>query len=82
MKLKVAPITFKLYHPLICLNLKSILIELVIDTIHLSRKFQGGRSCTGARVAPAEKFGLGRRFLARTYAILSRIKICCDLRTF
>ena len=23
---------------------------------------QGGRSCTGARVAPAEKFGLGRKF--------------------
>ena len=38
---------------------------------------QGGRSCAGARVAPAEKFGLGR-----TYAILSRIKICRDLRTF
>ena len=39
---------------------------------------QGGRSCTGARVAPAEKFGLP----TRTYAILSRIKICRDLRTF
>ena len=24
--------------------------------------FQVGRSCTGARVAPAEKFGLGRKF--------------------
>ena len=24
--------------------------------------FQGGRSCTGARVEPAEKFGLGRKF--------------------
>ena len=23
---------------------------------------QGGRSCTGARVAPAEKFGLGQKF--------------------
>ena len=23
---------------------------------------QGGRSCTGARVAPAEKFGHGRKF--------------------
>ena len=43
---------------------------------------QGGRSCTGARVAPAEEFGLGRKFLARTYAILSRIEICRDLRTF
>jgi len=45
-------------------------------------ELQGGRSCAGARVAPAEKFGLGRKFLARTYAILSRIKICCNLRTF
>ena len=24
--------------------------------------YQGGRSCTGARVAPAEKFGLGQKF--------------------
>ena len=24
--------------------------------------YQGGRSCTGAQVAPAEKFGLGRKF--------------------
>ena len=23
---------------------------------------QGGRSCAGARAAPAEKFGLGRKF--------------------
>ena len=23
---------------------------------------QGGRSCAGARVAPAEKFGVGRKF--------------------
>ena len=44
--------------------------------------FQGGRSFAGARGAPAEKFGLGRKFQARTYAILSRIKICRDLRTF
>ena len=36
---------------------------------------QGGRSCAGAWVAHAEKFGLGRKFEARTYAILSRIKI-------
>ena len=43
---------------------------------------QGGRSCTGARVADAKKFGLGQKFYARTYAILSRIKICRDLRTF
>ena len=28
----------------------------------LSKSSQGGRSCTGARVAPAEKFGLGRKF--------------------
>jgi len=33
-------------------------------------------------VAPAEKFGHGRKFEARTYAILSQIKICRDLRTF
>ena len=33
---------------------------------------QGGRSCTGARVAPAKNFGLRRKFQARTYAILSR----------
>ena len=26
------------------------------------RSLQGGRSCAGARVAPAEKFGLGRKF--------------------
>ena len=37
------------------------------DTAHsyLTRQrkqYQGGRSCTGARVAPAEKFGLGRKF--------------------
>ena len=25
-------------------------------------ELQGGRSCAGARVAPAEKFGLGRNF--------------------
>ena len=43
---------------------------------------QGGRSCAGARGAPAAKFGLGRKFLAQTYAILSRIKICRNLRTF
>ena len=41
-------------------------------------RMQGGRSCTGARVAPAKKFGLRRKFLARIYAILSRIKICRD----
>ena len=27
-----------------------------------TRLMQGGRSCAGARVAPAEKFGLGRKF--------------------
>ena len=30
------------------------------DTIYTV--YQGGRSCAGARVAPAEKFGLGRKF--------------------
>ena len=43
---------------------------------------QGGRSCTGVRVAPAEKFGLGRKFWAQTYALLSQIQICRNLRTF
>ena len=33
-------------------------------------------------MAPAEKFGLGGKFEAQTYTILSRIKICRDLRTF
>ena len=32
---------------------------LLITQVLLS---QGGRSCAGARVAPAEKFGLGRKF--------------------
>ena len=27
-----------------------------------NKSMQGGRSCAGARVAPAEKFGLGRKF--------------------
>ena len=42
---------------------------------------QGGRSC-GKVSELAEKFGLGRKFEAPTYAILSLIKICSDLRTF
>ena len=32
------------------------------DTLKLFRQYQGGRSCAGARVAPAEKFGLGQKF--------------------
>ena len=53
-------------------------------TVHFKQALQtqGGRSCAGARGAPAEKFGLGQKILARAYAILSRIKICRDLRTF
>ena len=43
---------------------------------------QGGRSCAGTRGAPARKIGHGQKFLARTYAILSRIKICRNLRIF
>ena len=39
--------------------------------IKQSLERQGGRSCAGARGAPAEKFGLRRKFYARTYAILS-----------
>ena len=54
-------------------------LALVIDR---NSSTQGGRSCAGAQRAPAKKFGLGRKFLARTYAILSRIKNCCNLRTF
>ena len=50
--------------------------------LKICTQHQGGRSCAGARVAPAEKFGLGRKFYAWTYAILSQIKICRDLRTF
>ena len=42
----------------------------------------GWQKLCGARGAPAKKFGLGRKFYARTYAILSRIKICRNLRTF
>ena len=34
--------------------------ELLED--HEQGADQGGRSCAGARVAPAEKFGLGRKF--------------------
>ena len=35
---------------------------------------QGGRSCTGARVAPAERFGLGRKFKPK------HTLFCCELR--
>ena len=31
------------------------------------RPWQGGRSCAGARGAPAEKFGMGRKIFAQTY---------------
>ena len=31
-------------------------------TLNTKRLVQGGRNCAGARVAPAEKFGLGRKF--------------------
>ena len=55
-------------------------MEILINSFQFI--IQGGRSCTGARVAPAEKFELGRKFLARTYAILSQIKICRNLRIF
>ena len=55
--------------------------EFVLRYLEHSAGWQKLRGM-GARVAPAEKFGLGRKFEARTYAILSRIKICRDLRTF
>ena len=51
-----------------------VVSRIVPPNLDKRRVVQGGRSCTGAQVAPAEKFGL--------YAILSRIKICADLRTF
>ena len=38
-KLKVTPINIKLYHPLICVNLTTNLIQKVNDPIHISRKF-------------------------------------------
>ena len=43
---------------------------------------QGGRSCTKARRAFAEKFGLGRKFQALIYAIWRDIMICRDLHVF
>ena len=43
---------------------------------------EGWQKLTGAQVATDEKFGLGHKFQARKYAILSRIKIYRDLRTF
>ena len=36
--------------------------ELLIFVIAFVCLYQGGRGCTGARVAPAEKFGLGQKF--------------------
>ena len=40
--------------------------NLATPTRAVSARFvtnmQGGRSCAGARVAPAEKFGLGQKF--------------------
>ena len=39
----------------------SVCFALELLFANLYRR-QGGRSCAGARVAPAEKFGLGRKF--------------------
>ena len=40
-------------------------ITTILTTINMCLRYvQGGRSCTGARVAPAEKFGLRRKFYA------------------
>ena len=43
---------------------RMILFLLVVNDIRFTLQAlnQGGRSCTGARVAPAEKFGLGQKF--------------------
>ena len=45
-------------------NATHILLEQVIieDSPNSQAPTQGGRSCAGARGAPAEKFGLGRKF--------------------
>ena len=52
-----------------------------MDNIHWIYMFQGGRSCAEARGRGAEKFGLRRKFEARKYTILSRIKISRNLHT-
>ena len=36
--------------------------EYIFLLILFTVLYQGGRSCAGARVAPAEKFGLGQKF--------------------
>ena len=41
-------------------NLTTLFLILCLSVTYSFR--QGGRTCTGARVAPAEKFGLGRKF--------------------
>ena len=37
-------------------------LEVNIMNIMCCVQVQGGRSCTGAQVAPAKKFGLGQKF--------------------
>ena len=51
------------------MNMKQVTLKLLplnfvwqTSELSLSRESQGGRSCAGARGAPAEKFGLGRKF--------------------
>ena len=46
------------------------------DILSVLATMQGGRSCTGARVAPAENFGLRRKFKPE------HTLLCRDLRTF
>ena len=36
--------------------------QIVLQSAHNMPKIQGGRSCVGARGAPAKKFGLGKNF--------------------
>ena len=62
-----------------CLTYSALQRKLLCS---LSWNTTGWQKLRGGTGGPAEKFGLGRKFQARTYAILSRIKICCDLRTF
>ena len=46
------------------LIINTVIIIVLVAPVMMDEQtlMQGGRSCTGARVAPAEKFGLGRKF--------------------
>ena len=40
---------------------RTYFVRFILILINITM-IQGSRSCTGARVAPAKKFGLGRKF--------------------